>query len=94
MLVPFMATQAWIRSLNYSIVNDWRPWFVKGQVAGYVYISDTSDIDGERIELGASQFQVSIGFEFANQLLPWGCTMQVYEDLFKQDDLRYREGKK
>ncbi|RXH72890.1 hypothetical protein DVH24_012574 [Malus domestica] len=35
MLVPFMATQAWIRSLNYSIVNDWRPWFVKGQVAGY-----------------------------------------------------------
>ncbi|CAN6539770.1 unnamed protein product [Malus baccata var. baccata] len=35
MIVPFMATQAWIRSLNYSIVNDWRPWFVKGQVAGY-----------------------------------------------------------
>nr|KYP32865.1 Serine carboxypeptidase-like 19 [Cajanus cajan] len=33
-LVPFMSTQAWIRALNYSIVEDWRPWFVKGQVAG------------------------------------------------------------
>ncbi|KAF3446535.1 hypothetical protein FNV43_RR11715 [Rhamnella rubrinervis] len=35
MLVPFLSTQAWIRSLNYSIVDDWRPWFVNGQVGGY-----------------------------------------------------------
>ncbi|KAJ7958278.1 Serine carboxypeptidase [Quillaja saponaria] len=33
--VPFLGTQAWIRSLNYSIVDDWRSWHVKGQVAGY-----------------------------------------------------------
>ncbi|KAH7523746.1 hypothetical protein FEM48_Zijuj06G0044700 [Ziziphus jujuba var. spinosa] len=33
--VPFLATQAWIRSLNYSIVDDWRPWVVHGQVGGY-----------------------------------------------------------
>ncbi|CAJ2655757.1 unnamed protein product [Trifolium pratense] len=33
--VPFMSTQAWIRTLNYSIVDDWRPWFVNGQVGGY-----------------------------------------------------------
>ncbi|KAB1203971.1 Serine carboxypeptidase-like 2 [Morella rubra] len=32
--VPFLGTQAWIRSLNYSIVNDWRPWIVRGQIAG------------------------------------------------------------
>ncbi|GLT93914.1 hypothetical protein SLE2022_116840 [Rubroshorea leprosula] len=35
MLVPFMSTQAWIRSLNYPIVDDWRPWILEGQVAGY-----------------------------------------------------------
>ncbi|XLU25145.1 putative serine carboxypeptidase-like 52 [Arachis hypogaea] len=35
MVVPFLATQAWIRSLNYSIVDDWRPWYTNGQVAGY-----------------------------------------------------------
>ncbi|MED6207757.1 hypothetical protein PIB30_038667 [Stylosanthes scabra] len=33
--VPFLSTQAWIRSLNYSIVEDWRQWHTNGQVAGY-----------------------------------------------------------
>ncbi|XP_028058518.1 serine carboxypeptidase-like 9 isoform X5 [Camellia sinensis] len=35
MVVPFLGTQAWIRALNYSIVSDWRSWWVQGQVAGY-----------------------------------------------------------
>ncbi|KAI4337066.1 hypothetical protein L6164_015524 [Bauhinia variegata] len=35
LIVPFLGTQAWIRSLNYSIVDDWRQWSVDGQVAGY-----------------------------------------------------------
>ncbi|XP_020245754.1 serine carboxypeptidase-like 1 [Asparagus officinalis] len=35
MTIPFMGTQAWIRSLSYSIVDDWRSWHVDGQVAGY-----------------------------------------------------------
>ncbi|PIA29451.1 hypothetical protein AQUCO_06000061v1 [Aquilegia coerulea] len=34
MNVPFLGTQEWIRSLNYSISNEWRPWFVNGQVGG------------------------------------------------------------
>ncbi|XP_010472298.1 PREDICTED: serine carboxypeptidase-like 10 isoform X1 [Camelina sativa] len=33
--MPFQATQAWIKSLNYSIVHDWRPWMIKDQIAGY-----------------------------------------------------------
>ncbi|XP_058766791.1 serine carboxypeptidase-like 12 isoform X2 [Vicia villosa] len=35
LVVPFTSTQAWIRNLNYSIVDDWRPWFVNDQVGGY-----------------------------------------------------------
>ncbi|RVX22377.1 Serine carboxypeptidase-like 2 [Vitis vinifera] len=35
MIVAFFSTQAWIRSLNYSIVDDWRSWMVEGQVGGY-----------------------------------------------------------
>lgn len=34
MIVPFLSTQAWIRSLNYSIIDDWRSWNFEGQVAG------------------------------------------------------------
>ncbi|XWS14809.1 hypothetical protein CRYUN_Cryun35bG0040300 [Craigia yunnanensis] len=35
MLVPYLATEAWIKSLNYPIVDDWRPWMLQDQVAGY-----------------------------------------------------------
>ncbi|KAL5538311.1 hypothetical protein UlMin_043116 [Ulmus minor] len=35
MVVPFLATQAWIRALNYSIVDDWRPWVLYDQFVGY-----------------------------------------------------------
>ncbi|CAN4092176.1 unnamed protein product [Withania somnifera] len=34
-VVTFRSTQVWIRSLNYTIVDDWRPWTVDNQVAGY-----------------------------------------------------------
>ncbi|CAH8271307.1 unnamed protein product [Arabidopsis lyrata] len=35
LVVPFISTQAWIRSLNYSIIDNWRPWMINNQVAGY-----------------------------------------------------------
>jgi len=38
MMVPFLATQAWIRSLNYSITDDWKPWMINDQIAGYIYV--------------------------------------------------------
>ncbi|MFS7995797.1 putative peptidase S10, serine carboxypeptidase, alpha/Beta hydrolase [Helianthus anomalus] len=35
MLVPYFSTMKWIGSLNLSVVDDWRPWLVDEQVAGY-----------------------------------------------------------
>ncbi|KAL5204463.1 hypothetical protein ABZP36_009334 [Zizania latifolia] len=34
-VVPFLGTLAWVRSLNYPIVDDWRAWHLDGQSAGF-----------------------------------------------------------
>ncbi|CAH8312079.1 unnamed protein product [Eruca vesicaria subsp. sativa] len=33
--IPYLGTQAWIRSLNYSVIDDWRPWMINNKHAGY-----------------------------------------------------------
>ncbi|KAM7470520.1 hypothetical protein LguiA_008703 [Lonicera macranthoides] len=35
MLVPHLGTEKWIRSLNLTVEDNWAPWLVEGQVAGY-----------------------------------------------------------
>lgn len=39
MIVPFLGTQAWIRSLGYPLIDDWRPWMIGDQIAGYITLS-------------------------------------------------------
>lgn len=33
--VPYVGTEKWIRSLNLTVKNNWDPWFVGTQVAGF-----------------------------------------------------------
>ncbi|CAL4918846.1 unnamed protein product [Urochloa decumbens] len=33
--VPFSGTHSWIRSFNFSVVDDWRAWHLDGQAAGF-----------------------------------------------------------
>ena len=34
--VPYTGTAGWVRSLNYTVKEEWRPWLIDEQVAGYV----------------------------------------------------------
>ncbi|XP_059445909.1 serine carboxypeptidase-like 18 isoform X2 [Corylus avellana] len=34
MVIPHVGTQEWIETLNLTVGDSWRPWFVEGQVAG------------------------------------------------------------
>uniref|UniRef100_A0A0E0D646 Carboxypeptidase n=1 Tax=Oryza meridionalis TaxID=40149 RepID=A0A0E0D646_9ORYZ len=42
LMVPFLGTQAWIRSLNFTIVDDWRAWHLDGQAAGFTVMYDNN----------------------------------------------------
>ncbi|KAL9238147.1 hypothetical protein vseg_012614 [Gypsophila vaccaria] len=44
-VVPYIGTLEWIDELQITVTEDWRPWFVDGQIAGYV------------MEFGAFPFQ-------------------------------------
>uniref|UniRef100_A0A7N0TWM8 Serine carboxypeptidase-like 18 n=1 Tax=Kalanchoe fedtschenkoi TaxID=63787 RepID=A0A7N0TWM8_KALFE len=48
MVVPHVATRAWVQELGLAVDSNWRPWFVGGQVAGYTEEYD-SDASGYRL---------------------------------------------
>jgi len=32
--VPWVATYAWIKALGVAVFDEWRPWYLDGQIAG------------------------------------------------------------
>ncbi|CAI9786733.1 unnamed protein product [Fraxinus pennsylvanica] len=45
MAAPYMGPLKWIRILNLTIDDNWRPWLVNGQVAGYTEKYKKNDFD-------------------------------------------------
>ncbi|KAJ0988980.1 hypothetical protein J5N97_007336 [Dioscorea zingiberensis] len=35
MCVPYTGSEAWTRSLGYQVTDEWRPWYLGDQIAGY-----------------------------------------------------------
>ncbi|KAG8083286.1 hypothetical protein GUJ93_ZPchr0015g6922 [Zizania palustris] len=33
--IPFVGTEAWVRSMGYRVIDHWRPWYIGEQIAGY-----------------------------------------------------------
>lgn len=40
--VPHTGSEAWTRSLGFPVADEWRPWLVRDQVAGYVTVFDAN----------------------------------------------------
>ncbi|KAJ9705285.1 hypothetical protein PVL29_003371 [Vitis rotundifolia] len=45
MLIPYVGTERWVKSLNIPVLTGWEPWFVDGQVAGYSVIYQANKTD-------------------------------------------------
>lgn len=43
MSIPHLATRQWIQSLDMTLLDTWRPWFVNAQVAGYTEEYENND---------------------------------------------------
>ncbi|KQK13387.1 hypothetical protein BRADI_1g09816v3 [Brachypodium distachyon] len=71
MIVPMLGTQAWIRSLNFSVVDDWRAWHLDGQAAGFT-IAYANNLTFATIKGGdhtASEYRAEECFAMARRWL-------------------------
>ncbi|GKA37476.1 RNA-directed DNA polymerase, eukaryota, reverse transcriptase zinc-binding domain protein [Tanacetum coccineum] len=59
MVIPYLSTVNWIESLNLPVIDNWRPWVVNKQVAGYTikYSKDDYDLTFASVKGGGHTVQ-------------------------------------
>ncbi|GJN40134.1 hypothetical protein PR202_gb29307 [Eleusine coracana subsp. coracana] len=67
-VVPLTGTQAWVRSLNFSVTHDWRAWHLHGQSAGFT-IAYSNNLTFATVKL----FVVQGGGHTAPEFQPERC---------------------
>jgi hypothetical protein len=81
-VVPFVGTQAWVRSLGFPIVDDWRAWHLHGQSAGFVIVFLRFTCFAFLKQICQQWFLLSL------------TGLQIHYNLLEQHDIRNRKGKK
>ncbi|XP_021757108.1 serine carboxypeptidase-like 13 isoform X2 [Chenopodium quinoa] len=73
MIISFVGTLEWINMLNVSISDDWRPWFVHGQVAGYTtkFSNDKYHVTYATVKGAGHTAPEYKPFECFNMFLKW-----------------------
>ncbi|MQL99404.1 hypothetical protein Taro_032129, partial [Colocasia esculenta] len=73
-VAPFVGTQEWIRSLNFSIVDYWWSWFVDGKGVGYTrsYSNNLTFATVKKYYLAVSH-EMSYSYHTAPEYLPKEC---------------------
>ncbi|VAI02058.1 serine carboxypeptidase-like 13 isoform X4 [Triticum aestivum] len=71
---PFLGTQAWIRSLNFSIVDEWRAWHLSGQAAGFTieYTNNMTFATVKGAGHTAPEYRPKECFAMAQRKIWWG----------------------